>query len=122
MKNEIVSNINCYDDLKLAKHRLRFEIKKQEDSFKDNPISRITSSFFGGRKHNSSIFKKPLTFASIKNPLSSGHDHNLKSTAENIIGTLMVTNKVTRKYFIAYTIAKEMIPFTIQKFSDLLKR
>ncbi len=121
MKNEIVSNISSYDDLKLAKNRLRFEINKQEDSFKDNPILKIYTSLFGG-ENQQNVFKKPLSFASIKNPLSFTQDKNLRSTAENILGTLLVTNKVTRKYFIAYTIAKEMIPFTIQKFSELLKR
>jgi predicted Mrr-cat superfamily restriction endonuclease len=123
MKNEIVSNISSYDDLKLAKNRLRFEIKKQEDSFKDSPILKISTSLFGGGKHGNNIFKKPLSFSSINKESSSFiQDINLRSTAESILSTLLVSNKITRKYFIAYTVAKEMIPFTIQKFSELIKR
>jgi len=121
VKNEIVSNINCYDDLKLAKSRLKLEIKQQEESFKDNSILRIASSLFtGGRPTNA--FKKPLSFASIKSPLSFSSENNLMSIAENLLGTFLITNKLTRKYFIAYTIAKEMIPFTLQKVNELLKK
>ncbi len=121
MKNEIVSNIKSYKDLKLAKKRLKLEIRQQEESFKNNPVFNIATSLFGSNKQ-SNVFKKPLSFVSNKNSFSFSKDHDLKSIAENILSTILISNKVTRKYFIAFTIAKEMVPFTLQKVNELLRK
>lgn len=47
---------------------------------------------------------------------------NLKLGIEGVLSALLLANKTTRKYFIMFTVAKEMIPFAIGKINDLIKK
>jgi len=105
-KNEF--NIESFDDLKFAQEQLRLDNENIELSFKDNPVVKISSSLLGGNSVKD-------TFV---NNLSVG---NRKSGAK-MIKALLLASKVTRKYFIGYTIAKEMVPYTLHKVNDLLKK
>ncbi|MFD1316917.1 hypothetical protein [Namhaeicola litoreus] len=106
--------INSFEELRNEKQRLKNEIRAQEQSFRNNPIMKISNSLIGGFKSKSdNPFKHPLSF---------NKDVNLKFGAEGILSTLLLASKSTRKYFIAYTVAKEMIPFTIMKIQDFLKK
>ncbi len=85
-----------------------------EDNFRNNPIMKISNSLISGFKsNNDNPFKHPLSFKK---------DVNFKLGAEGVLSTLLLASKSTRKYFIAYTVAKEMIPYTLTKIQDLLKK
>ena len=101
-------NIESYEDLKFAREQIRKDNKKIKQSFKENPIIKISSSLLGGESVNN-------TFV---NNLAVGN----RSSAAKMIKALLLASKVTRKYFIAYTIAKEMVPFTLNKVSELFKK
>ncbi|MCK5639051.1 MAG: hypothetical protein KAH67_10075 [Flavobacteriaceae bacterium] len=103
-------NIENFEDLKFAKQQIKQDIKKQETSFKNNPLVKISSSLFGGGSSNS-------VKSSLFNSLSSKDGRS----GSKMIKTLLLANRSTRKYFIAYTIAKEMIPFTLDKINGLFK-
>ena len=119
MDNNKISGIKTFDELKAEKARLRSEIAAIESDFKSNPVLKISSAIFGKDKHADSSFRHPLSF------LNKGNDNTLTTglihTTENLLGTFLISNKFTRKYFIGYTIAKEMIPFAIKKFNEVFK-
>lgn len=109
MNNETKYNINSYEELKNAKMLLRSEIEEQEMSFMGNPVFKISSSLFGG--------------GSIKNSLKSSFESlsldDLIKTGENLLSTVLMANKKTRKFFIAFTVAKEMVPFLLVKINEI---
>ncbi len=105
-KNEF--NIESFDDLKFAQKQLRLDNENIELSIKESPIVKITSSLLGGNSIKD-------TFV---NNLSGGN----RQSGGKMIKALLLANKVTRKYFISYTIAKEMVPYTLNKVNDLLKK
>lgn len=110
--NQIHFNIKSYEDLKIAKKQLKCDIEDQESAIINNPLIKISSSIFGGSSFKSS-FKTSVESISLE---------NYKRVAENILSTVLMANKKTRKFFIAFIIAKEMIPFTIQKIDEVLKK
>jgi len=112
MSNAINFKINSYKDLINTKTLLRSEIEEQEMSFKNNPIFKISSSFFKGGSFKS-------TFQSSFDSVSFDE---LRKMSQNLLSTVLMANKKTRKFFIAFIIAKEMVPFTLQKINDLLKK
>ena len=105
-KNEF--NIESFDDLKFAQEQLRIDNKSIELSFKENPIVKISSSLLGGESVKDTFVNN---LSSVKRP-SGG----------KMINTLLLANKFTRRYFVGYTIAKEMIPYTLNKVNELLKK
>ncbi|MDH3323001.1 MAG: hypothetical protein OEM04_08425 [Flavobacteriaceae bacterium] len=107
--------IRTYEDLIIAKQFLKSEIKQQEAEFKNNPVVKISSSLFKGNSLKSKSNNPLASLASF----SSG---NYIKTAEKLLRTVLMTNKRTRGIFISFIIAKEMIPFTLQKINDLMGR
>ncbi len=105
-KNEF--NIESFDDLKFAQQQLRLDNANIELSMKENPIVKISSSLLGGN---------PIKDTFVNN-LSGGN----RQSGAKMIKALLLASKVTRKYFIGYTIAKEMVPYTLQKVNDLLRK
>ncbi len=99
-------DIKSYEDLQAAKNDLKIVIKEQELSFKENPIIKIADSL----KNKDSI--KNTLFESIP-------DINF-TTGEKLISSFLLTNKVTRKYFAGYLVAKEMIPFLFDKIKGVI--
>lgn len=112
MMNQEPIQIKTYEDLLVAKQFLKSEIKKQEASFQNNPLFKISKSLHRGGSLKSSI----------KNPLASLNSENYFKVAESLLSTILFANKKTRSIFIGYVIAKEMIPFTLQKINELLNR
>jgi len=119
VSNNKITGIKTYDDLMAEKVKLKSEISNIESDFKSNPFLKISTAIFGKDKHADSAFKRPLSFLTRKNDnaLTTGLVH----TTENLLGTFLISNKFTRKYFIGYTIAKEMIPFAVKKFNEVFK-
>ena len=96
----------------LAKQNLSSTIKKQEQEFLDSPLLSIFSSIFQGSSVRSSL-KQSMESISLE---------NYKSAAMNIISTVLMTNKKTRKFFVAFIIAKEMVPFILDKVNEYVKK
>lgn len=105
-------NINSFEGLKNAKNSLKRDIEEQELTFRNHPLIKISSSLFNG-----SSFK-----SSLKTSVDSISLDSFKSLGANLLSTILMANKKTRKFFIAFVIAKEMIPFTLQKINELVKK
>jgi hypothetical protein len=114
------SSIKTFADLKAEKLRLRSEISQIESDFKSNPLLKIGNALLGKDKHPNSPYSHPLSFLTKKN--NSILSTSLINTTESLLGTFLISNKLTRKYYIGYTIAREMIPFAIQKFNEIFKQ
>jgi hypothetical protein len=109
MIKDDIHKITSYDQLQHAKGRLKGEIYFQEEALKDTQVFKIGSSLLQGK---------------VKNPLiNSDSPFNLNGIVNGPIGSLLSTflmaNKKTRKYFVSFTIAKEIVPFALQKINDI---
>lgn len=111
MKNEYAYSMNTFEDLLKAKQDLKLEILDQEDEINNNKWLKLSSSFIKNR-----TYKTP--FSDI------GASFNIKDILASPIGNLLnaylMGNKKTRKYFIMFSIAKEMIPFAIEKIKEII--
>ena len=112
MSNKNNLKIHSYKDLMNAKILLRSEIEEQENSFMNNPVFKISSSFFKGNSFKNS-FQKSFESLSLD---------DIKKTGENLLSTVLMANKKTRKFFIAFIIAKEMVPFVFMKINELFSQ
>jgi len=101
------NHIHSFEDLQLTIKELKNEIKIQEETFKESPVIKIASTLSGKK--------------SIKSLISSDITSRNMMSDSKLINTLLLSNKFTRKYFVGYTIAKEMIPYTFQKIAGLIK-
>jgi len=110
IKNNL--KIHSYKDLINAKILLRSEIEEQENSFMNNPVFKISSSFFKGNSFKNS-FQKSFESLSLD---------DIKKTGENLLSTVLMANKKTRKFFIAFIIAKEMVPFVFMKINEVFSQ
>lgn len=115
MEGSHKKNITTYEELLLEKQRLKMEISDQEYSFRTNSFYKVVSSVIHSKRNNP--FTHPLTFA---RDMHAGA--NLKLGIEGVLSALLLANKTTRKYFIMFTVAKEMIPFAIGRINDLIKK
>ena len=99
-------DIKSYEDLQAARDNLKLTIKEQEQSFNENPIVKIADSLKNKESMKNSLFENlpNLNF----------------ETGEKIISSFLLANKVTRKYFAGYLVAKEMIPYLIDKVKDIV--
>ncbi len=100
-------DIFSYEELQQERMLLKQKIIEQENSLKENPVVKIANSFNGS---------KSVT-GSVKEALS---EFNFQS-GETLISSLLLASKATRKYFIGYTVAKEMVPYLLQKVKEVLK-
>ncbi len=112
MANDVSTQIRTYEDLLVAKEVLKSDIRKQEHTFSKNPVFKISSSIFDGNS------LKDI----IKSPLDSFTKENLIKTAEKLLSTFLLANKKTRGIYIGFIVAKEMIPFTLLKINEILKK
>jgi len=97
-------NISTYQDLLDAKQDLREEVNLLEDDIRNNNIVKISSSIVDGTFMKESLFDS-FTNINFKNIISSP----LSNIASIVISNLLLSNKKLRKYFIAFTIAKDSI-------------
>jgi len=102
------NHIHSFDDLQLTIKELKEELKQQEEVFKQSPLVKITSTL-SGKKSIRSLISSEIT------------PRNIMSDSK-LINTLLLSNKFTRKYFVGYTIAKEMIPFTFRKITEAFRK
>ena len=104
--------INSFNDLQAVKQDLLQEIKEQEEQITNDPILRIPAAIFKGTSIKSGI-KESLESISLE---------DYKKAAFNAIGTVLMANRRTRKFFVAFIIAKEMVPFALEKINEYLKK
>ena len=48
--------------------------------------------------------------------------HDYKKVVINLLSTALMANKKTRKFFVAFVIAKEMVPFILEKVNEFVKK
>ena len=101
-------NITTYQDLILAKKELKKDINFIEDDLKNNRIVKLSSTIIGGKFN--------------KNSISNAFD--LKGILSSPIGkfasTVLLSNKFIRKYFIAFVIIKESVPYALGKLKEII--
>lgn len=112
MKNKQVGSISTYGELKIAKKRLEETIKSQETEILSSPLVSIPMSILSG--------------GSIKGTLqesmeSISLDH-YKKAALNLLSTILMANRRTRKFYVGFIIAKEMVPFILDKVNEYMKK
>ena len=107
----MTKNIRTYQDLMNAKNELKLEISVAEDKLKDNNIFKVSSAILEGKSLKDPILNS-LSSIDLKSVLSS--------PLGNILNTFLVSNKYIRKYFVAYTIIKETVPYAFSKLKEIL--
>lgn len=103
--------ITSYQDLVAAKKILKQDISAVESSIKENKILKITSSIIEGKSLKGPVLET-LGCLDIKNILSS--------PLGSLASTFLLSNKYVRKYFVAFTILKETIPYAFGKIKEIL--
>lgn len=104
--------IRSMKDLKAAKDRLRLEIAAQEIELLEHPLVSIPLSLMEGTSVK----------GSIHDSLESLSLGNYKNAIMSLVGTVMLANRKTRKIFIVFMIAKELVPFMINKVNDMMRK
>ena len=112
MKSRSGVRIATFEELNLAKQKLANTIKQQEDELLSSPVVSLASSVFRFVSVRSSL-KESMEMVSI--------DH-YKKAAINLISTVLMANKKTRKFYVGFVIVKEMIPFILQKVNEYTKK
>ena len=105
-KNKL--NIHSFEDLQNAVKNLKKDIHEQEEAFKESPIIKISSALSGKK--------------SVKDLITHNFSSQYRMSDSKLMNTLLLSNKFTRKYFVGYTIAKEMIPFAFHKIKDIFSK
>lgn len=106
------ANITSYKDLIEAKKVLKQDISKVEYSIKENKILKLSSSILGGKSLKTPILET-LGELNLTNILAS--------PLGNLASTFLLSNKYVRKYFVAFTIIKETVPYAYSKLKDMLE-
>ena len=104
--------IRSFEELVLARQNLKDEIMAQEADILNSPFVTIPSAIIQG-----GTFK-----SSLKNSLGTISIDDYKHAVMNLIGTALLANRRTRKFYIGFVIAKELVPFFIEKFNELVKK
>lgn len=101
--------IRSVADLKRAKERLKQEIQEQEELILDHPLLTVPKALFRGTSVRNSL----------EHSLKSISLENYKKGLFSLLSTLLLANKRTRAFYIAFVIAKEMVPYAFEKAGDL---
>ena len=110
--NNSQRKIKTFADLNLAKQELALEIKEQESNFLNSPIFTISAA----------ILEAGNIKGSLKSSIESISLHDFKRVALNLISTVLMANRRTRKFAIGFIIAKEMVPFLLEKVNEFVKK
>lgn len=111
MKFESHYRISSFNDLKRAKKELRSTIAAQEEELLDHPVISIPLSLL----ETSSIK------GSVHTALESISLDNYKNALMSLLGTFLLANRKTRKFFIGFVIAKELVPYALRKIEEMRK-
>ncbi|MDT0553914.1 hypothetical protein [Urechidicola vernalis] len=106
-------SIKTYQDLIAAKKELKQEITTVETAIKDNKLLRFSSTIIDGKSLKKPIIET-LGGLDLKNVLAS--------PLGSLASTFFLSNKYVRKYFVAFTILKETIPYAYGKIKEMLEQ
>ncbi|MGI9532697.1 hypothetical protein [Lutimonas sp.] len=112
MKSKAERKITSFEELNAAKIELANTIKNQEEEILKNPLFTIPSALFQGGSLKGNI---------MDSMESISLDH-YKKAAMNLLSTALMANRRTRKFFIGFIIAKEMVPFIRDKVNEYVKK
>ncbi len=112
MKVDSSAPIRSMRDLNREKERLRLEIADQEVELLEHPLVSIPMALIEGASVKGSIHDSLESF-------SLG---NYKNALMSLAGTFLLANRKTRKIFIVFMLAKELVPFVIHKMNDIIKK
>ena len=112
MKVNTKTPIRSMKDLNRAKEGLRLEIAGQEVELLEHPLVSIPMALIEGTSVKGSIHDSLESF-------SLG---NYKNALMSLVGTFLLANRKTRKIFIVFMLAKELVPFVIHKMNDIVKK
>ena len=104
--------IRSMKDLNEAKAKLKLQIAAQENELMEHPIVSIPLALIDGTSVKGSLHDSMESF-------SLG---NYKNALYGLVSTVMLANRKTRKIFIVFMIAKEVVPFLIRKMDDMIKK
>ena len=104
--------IRSMKDLNEAKERLRLEIAAQETELLEHPIVSIPLALIDGTSVK----------GSLHDSMESFNLGNYKNALYGLVSTVMLANRKTRKIFIVFMIAKELVPFIVQKIGETVKK
>jgi len=104
--------IKTFADFNRAKQNLNLKISQQESEILSSPFFTIPAALFEGKSFKSSL----------KNSMESISVHDYKKVVINLLSTALMANKKTRKFFVAFVIAKEMVPFILEKVNEFVKK
>lgn len=99
-------------DLNRAKEKLRLNIAAQEVELLEHPLVSIPMALMEGTSMKGSIHDSLESF-------SLG---NYKNALMSLLGTFLLANRKTRKIFIVFMLAKELVPFVVHKMNDIVKK
>ena len=107
----MAKNIMTYQDLIETKKHLKQDIDLIEEDIKDTNIVKISNLLIAGKP-----FKTPnlesLHVPHIKDVISS--------PLANFASTLLLSNKKIRKYFIAFVIVRETVPYAVTQIKKII--
>ena len=110
--NKMSVAIKTFADLNLAKQNLKLTIKEQESEILSNPVLSIPLSIFRGGSLTGSLQKS----------MESVSYYDYKKAFLSLLSTALMASKKTRKFFVAFVIAKEMVPFIMDKLTEFVKK
>ncbi len=100
--------IKSYEDLSLAIQQLKEETDMLEKEIADTPVAKVFTSFKEKTDRKESVLGMLL---------------NSKDTiGSTILKTIMMSNKLTRKYYMAYMVAKEVIPNAVNEIKEAVNK
>jgi len=112
MNNKAAAKITTFEELNLAKQDLANTIKAQEETILNNPVFTIPAALFQGGSIK----------GSLKSSMESISLDHYKKAAMNLLSTVLMANKRTRKFFVGFIVAKEMVPFILDKVNEYVKK
>ena len=108
----MAKKITTYQDLISTKKDLKQEVNLLEDNIKSSNIVQFSNLFINGKaidKPNLGSFHLPHVKDIISSPLG------------NVVSSFLLSNKKIRKYFIAFVIVRETVPYAITEIKKLLE-
>ena len=106
------NSIRSYAELMAAKEQLKLEVKDQEREILEHPMVSIPMALFRGSSMK----------GTLQHSVESISLENYKKAAMSLISTVMLANKRTRKFFVAFVMARELVPFILDKVREVLKK
>lgn len=102
--------INTFDDFLIAKQELKQAISSSEEELRTHKLVKITSAISEGNVKDS--ISDTISSLKLKDLLAS--------PLGSLLSTYLLSNKVLRKYFVGFTIARQTIPFALKKLKSIL--